>query len=379
MRFLPPSFLSFAICVSAWLFPSPDVPAAAPSQPHDFTVWNRLIHEELDGAVAGGYAYEILQNGKIVAWGQNGFARAPWERLEPAMPLTIFKQAPLASISKTITAVAMMKLWDEKGGRLLLDAPFWPYVKRFAPNPDPAVKKITIRELLMHRSGIARNPDVTTHAELGELLKRPLTHRPGQRFDYQNNNYYIARVVLEQIAHDSYGHYVQKHVLKPMGILHMETRSESEAPMCGYTDADEKEPGYPFAWDCTRWAGGAGWYGSVHEMAMFIHGLQARTILSEQATRILFHDALGFDWETPCYGKGGDWVFQDQTGSGEVHSAVCCFPDGIEAAMVINSTYDQGPLSLLEDTWEHSRVRIARKPANARKKTEEKLAASDER
>ncbi len=327
-----------------------------------------MIHEELDGTVVGGYAYEILQHGKVVVANQHGFARAPWERTDPSLPITIYKTAPLASISKTITAVAMLRLWDEKKGRFSLDDPFWPYVERIAPHPDPAVKKITIRQVLMHQSGLAVAPDVTSHEELASFLQKPLARRPGGKFVYQNNNYYLARVLLEQIAREPYTRYVQNHVLHPMGILHMDTRSESEAPMCGYASPGDKGPGYQFAWDCTKWAGGAGWYGSVDEMVKFMRGLRTRAVLSERATQMLFDDALGFDWEKPGFGKGGDWVFEDQTGEGEVHTAVCYFPDDIEAAIVINSAYDQGPLELLEDTWRDSLKSPERKRTIARQR-----------
>jgi hypothetical protein len=139
-----------------------------------------------------------------------------------------------------------------------------------------------------------------------------------------------------------------------MGIARMETHSERRSPMCGYGEADSKEPGYPFAWDCARWAGGAGWYGSVEELAKFMRGLRERKVLSEEATKILFRDALGFDWEEPGFGKAGDWVCPGDN-DGEVHSAVCYFPDDLEAAMVINGAYQPGPLELLEDTWTQSR------------------------
>jgi len=341
--------------------------SSPPGRPHDFAEWDRLIRKELDGTLAGGYAYEILQNGRVVASDQRGFARAPREKVSPSVPMTLFKPAPMASVSKTITAVAMLRLWEEKKGGFSLDDPFWPYVKRLAPHPDPEVTKITIRQLLKHQSGFGKTADLTSHEDLSALLKRPLVRRPGRKFEYLDNNYYIARVVLEQIARESYPRYVRNHVLRPMGITQMKTCCEPHAPMCGYGEADDQsKPGYPFAWDCTRWAGGAGWYGSVDDMARFMHGLRDGNVLSGQAKQILFTDALGFDWEEPGFGKGGDWVFDDNVQEGEVHTAVCYFPDGIEAAMVINAAYAQGPLELLEDTWKQSLVRTGKRASGKR-------------
>ncbi len=297
--------------------------------------------------------------------GEHGFARAPWEKTDPTVPLTVHKIAPIASISKTITAVALLRLWEEKRGAFSLDQPFWPFIRRFVPNPNPAVKRITIRQVLMHRSGFPGHGDIATHKELAQLLRRPLAGDPGTHFDYHNNNYYLARVLIEEIAHESYPRYVQKHVLEPMGIRDMATRSERHGPICGYSDddADAGKPGYPFAWDCTRWAGGAGWYGTVDDLIKFMHGLREQKVLSPRATAILFKDALGFDWEEPGFGKGGDWISPEPPWNGEIHSAVCYFPDDLEAALITNGPNDEGTLEMLEDGWAASRRRaIARRP-----------------
>ncbi len=350
--------LTFAACLWSNCFDAWSAESA--SAPHDFAKWNQLIHRELDGNLAGGYAYEILQHGRPVAIGEYGYARAPWEKIDPSVRFTTHKIGPIASVSKTITAVAMLKLWEEKKGSFSLDAPFWPIIRHIVPDPSPSVKRITIRQVLMHRTGFPGFGDISTHRELAKLLHLPLIRRPGEKFDYHNNNYYLARVLIEQLAHDSYPHYVQKHVLTPMGIFDMRTRSERYAPMCGYGDADERKPGYSFAWDCTKWAGGAGWYGSVNDLARFMRGLREHKVLSEKTTEMLFHDDFGLDWEEPGFGKSGDWVCPEEEINGEVHTAVCYFPDDIEAAIMINGVYEQGPLELLEDTWSASRKKAKR-------------------
>ncbi|HEY2341382.1 MAG TPA: serine hydrolase domain-containing protein, partial [Chthoniobacteraceae bacterium] len=316
-------FLNFCLLLLALGF-APITRAETPAQsPHDFALWRRLIHRELDGTVVGGYGYEILQHGKVVAAEAKGFARAPWEKVDPSVPFTLDKLAPVASVSKTITAVALLKLWDEKKVRFSLDDPIGPILSRVAPNANPAAQRITIRQVLMHKTGFKAGADVVNRRQLADLLHRPLAYRPGAQFQYQDNNYYLARVILEQLSGESYPRYVKKHVLEPMGVTHMATRAERRQPMCGYGDTDgPRQQGFAFNWDCTRWAGGAGWWGSVDELAKFMHGLRERKVLSEKATAMLFDDALGFDWDEPGFGKGGDWVCPSPTIDGEVHSAV---------------------------------------------------------
>jgi hypothetical protein len=200
----------------------------------NFVKWSELIHRAYDGKIAGGYAFQVFHYGMLAAEGAEGWARLPSEPRDPSVRWTQDTIMGIASVSKTISAVALLKLWEETGRTFALDDPFWPHIKRVCPTAGADVKRVTIREVLTHRSGFPKmDDDAITPRDLEKLLNRPLAHPPGTVPEYQNNNYYIVHLLIEEIGHVKYTPYVKEHVLAPMGIRHMETHSESARPTCG--------------------------------------------------------------------------------------------------------------------------------------------------
>lgn len=359
MRFAPCLFASIVlfgisdVCVRAAELEKTHI-----VQTHDYRLWEKIIREELGPRLPGGFAYAIMDHGKVIASGAEGYARSPHEKTDPGVRWTLDKPMGLASVSKTITAVSMLHLWDEKEHSFSLDDPFWPLIRRVVPDCGEAGRKITIRQLLTHKSGLPHDDaigDATTPAKIEKLLKEPLAHPPGEHYNYDNNNYYLLHLLIEEISHYSYTNYVKRHVFKPMGIEYMETHFEHDRTLCGYNDIADKRPGFPFDWDATPWAGAAGWYGSVDDLIHFMRGLRERTVLSEEATKILFSDLTGWDCAAPCYSKGGDWGWETPETAGSCHSAIMYGPDGVDAVLLINCKFQKHPAEALMDGWAQSR------------------------
>ena len=328
--------------------------------PHDYARWAQMIHSAFDGKLAGGYAFEVRDHGKIVAGGAEGWARAPREAQDTGVKWTLDKPMGVASVSKTITAVALLKLWEENQNnahKFSIDDPFWPHIKNICPNAGADVKTVTIRNLLMQRSGFQKSGDYTTPHDLEKLLTLPLAHKPGTYYEYENNNFYAARLVLEQIGHVQYTPYVKEHVLAPMGITGMETHFQAEQPTCGYGKVAEKRPGFPFDWDATSTAGAAGWFGSVSDLGLFLEGLREHKVLSEPATAMMFKDALGWDQSEPCWMKNGGWFWDEGTGgrAGELHSVITHFPDDVDAVILVNCKPPVSVEELVVRAWSEAR------------------------
>jgi CubicO group peptidase (beta-lactamase class C family) len=321
------------------------------SGPTDFARWSQVIHGALDGKLAGGYAFEVLDHGKVVARGAEGWARAPWEPVAPSVKWTLDKPMSVASVSKTVTAVALLKLWEESNTRFSLDEPFWPHLKRVCPAAAADVQRVTIRELLTHRSGFQKVDDCTTPRDLQRLLKLPLAHRPGTVHEYQNNNYYILHLLIESIGRVPYTRYVKEHVLRPMGITHMETHSEAVRPTCAYSRPGDRQPGEPYQQDCASWAGAAGWYASASDLGRFLDGLRRHRVLSPETTAVMLEGSMGWDYSEPCWAKGGTW----SSGEREVGSAIAHFPDGTDAVILVNCRAPTNIEDLLVRAWKEGR------------------------
>src|SRR5262245_7784113 len=186
-----------------------------------------------------GAGLAVAHNGKLLL--ARGYGRANKERAVPVEPASLFR---LASLSKTVTAVAILKLVRE--ARVGLDDTVVPILGKIGPTPGrltaPRVHDITIRHLLQHAGGFNRAhsgdavflPHAADAARrqrgplppncptvLRDTLERRLDFTPGQRFAYSNVGYCILGRVIERVTGASYEAYVRAHVLGPPGVTTM--------------------------------------------------------------------------------------------------------------------------------------------------------------
>ena len=162
----------------------------------------------------------IADNGNILYEKSFGLADIPNKR-----NLKTEASFPIASISKTFTATAILQL-KQKGKLQLQDK-----VSKFLTNfPYPAV---TIRQLLSHTAGlpiydslfyslIPKHPDtVFTNKDLIPAFissKAPLIFKSSEDFSYNNVNYNILALVIEKLSGLSYGDYLNEYIFKPAGM-----------------------------------------------------------------------------------------------------------------------------------------------------------------
>jgi len=152
-----------------------------------------------------------------------GFGMSDLEDSAPATSSTLFR---LGSISKPITAVALLQLFEQ--GRLDLDAPVQKYCPAFPTKEWP----ITSRELLGHLGGI-RHYNVDGRGDVPEDSARhfsgmveslqifaadPLVAKPGSKFNYSTYGYTLLGCVLEGAAGEKYVDFLKKSVLQPAGM-----------------------------------------------------------------------------------------------------------------------------------------------------------------
>src|SRR6184192_250080 len=155
-------------------------------------------------------------------WSQ-GFGMADLEDSAPATSSTLFR---LGSLSKPITATALLQLWEH--GKLDLDAPVQKYCPEFPQKEWP----ITTRELLGHLGGIRHyNPDgkgdvpedsARHFASMRESLQLfandPLVSKPGTKFNNSTYGYTLVGCVLEGAASEKFIDYLRKNIFQPAGM-----------------------------------------------------------------------------------------------------------------------------------------------------------------
>jgi serine beta-lactamase-like protein LACTB, mitochondrial len=202
--------------------------AANQPKPHDFTADQRARVEKAVAAfmaashVPGISAAVVVDNKP--AWSA-GFGMADVESQVPANSATLYR---LGSISKSLTAVAVMQLWER--GVIDLDAPIQKYCSAFPEKPAP----ITSRQLLAHLSGIRHYrpdgkgdvPDDSARhfrdmAEAIQLFAAdPLIDAPGTHFHYTTYGYTVLGCVIEGATHQKFVDVITANVFRPAGMDH---------------------------------------------------------------------------------------------------------------------------------------------------------------
>ena len=163
-----------------------------------------------------GASVAIAQDGKMEF--AQGFGSADLENDVPYQSETVNR---LASVSKTITAVAVMQL--VKAGKIDLDADIRTYVPEF---PDKG-EKITARHILTHTSGIRHyKPDesenYTRLASVSDGLSRftadPLLHKPGEKFTYSTYAFSLLARAVETTSGLTFKEYLDRKIFEPAGM-----------------------------------------------------------------------------------------------------------------------------------------------------------------
>lgn len=196
--------------------------AAAQSDPGEAI--DAYIRERMAALNAPGAAVAVVQDGEIVHLAGYGVANEAGDPLTPQTPVL------LASISKSMTSVAVMQLVEQ--GLVDLDAPIQAYLPWFMPDTP-----ITVRQLLNQTSGLdelagyERNldpggPDGLARS-IRELAGTSLNRPPGTAFEYSNSNADTLGLLVETVSGQPYADYMAEHVFAPLGMTRAYTSLEA--------------------------------------------------------------------------------------------------------------------------------------------------------
>ncbi len=177
------------------------------------------------GITAGGYPGAAVVVGRKGAtiW-QKGFGHLGWTSDSPEVEAdkSIYD---LASLTKVVgTTTAAMILFDEH--RIDLDEK----VAHYLPGFTGGLKdEVTVRQLLMHRSGLPAGRELWRHAHSPEEAKQmvidtPLEYKPGTGYVYSDIGADILGMVVEQASGTALDLYLQERVFGPLGMNNTEFR-----------------------------------------------------------------------------------------------------------------------------------------------------------
>lgn len=197
-----------------------------------------------DGNIPG-LSIAVVKGDKIMYMKGYGIADNSKRKVTPQTPFLI------NSISKSFCGLAIRQLINE--GKIEPDAPVQKYISWFHLADESASKKITIQNLLDHKSGISTmagnqyylDSEKYTRKQLIESFSKLKINRPvGTTYEYSNINFIILGQVVEEVSGMSYESYIQKYIFNPLQMNNT-FYSQSEARKNGLSEGYQLIFGFP--------------------------------------------------------------------------------------------------------------------------------------
>ena len=310
-----------------------------------------LLHNQIDEEKIAGAVALVARDGQIAY--EKAFG---WKDVEAGVEMDTKQLFRIASMTKIITSVAIMQLYEE--GMLSLDNPVEMFIPEFS-NPvvitsfdeetgefetRPAERSITIHDLLTHTAGIqygfasrtfnriysdAGVPDLGTEQErtidetMSILGNLPLAHDPGEAFTYGLNTDVLGRVV-EVVSGTTLADYFANHIFNPLGMsdtaFYHPGREDDLATL--YTIRDENfmplpddentliSPNFPVQGAMTYYSGGAGLTSTALDYFIFLQTLlnggiwDGTRIIEQETWEMIKSNQIGDLWGDNKFGYG---------------------------------------------------------------------------
>lgn len=277
---------------------------------------------------APGAALVVMKNGRVLV--ERGYGWADVEQHEPATANHLFR---IASVSKTFTATAILKLVQD--GKLHLNDRVFTILNDLKPlnghSMAARVNDITVLNLLQMSSGwfapgsghldplfgpwpqkirsilnpefgLPASCEITTRM----MMSMPLRYKPGSNYAYSNLDYCILGLVINKVTGSQYGYagyeqYVKNQILAPLGITDMfigstQARYRAKGEVHYYQDRrsagqDELTNSFYLPYSQTEILkknfGNGGWVASAKDVATFIQALHSGRILTANSLRLM--------------------------------------------------------------------------------------------
>jgi D-alanyl-D-alanine carboxypeptidase len=324
--------------------PTTSIAVAHPARATDpFAAFDESLSSALFDRGALGVSVAVARNGRIVHTQAFG-ADNPYT----GTPAEVESRYRIASVSKTLLAMAILELVEER--RLSLDQPVLAGLAKELDVTlgDPAMATITLRQLLSHTSGLPEYQRTFfggTAANCREAaargLSRGLAGTPGTVYQYSNLNYCVLGVLVEEVTGRSYEAVVDDLVLEPLGIDDMRIAGTYDA-----REGDVVHPTSPGRRFMEALGAAGNWIGTATDLVRVVDSLDARKpghhpLAAGVVTQMLQPAPVAYPHDDSWYGLG--LIVWDQgqsfghTGTIEnARSMVFHRADGVTWAVLVN-------------------------------------------
>ena len=284
---------------------------AAPAGNASAAEKEQYLNVQLDGllarsqaATSAGLSILVVKDGKHVYQRSKGLAR-----LDGQVPLSERTVFELASLSKPITAIAIMQL-RETGVLALQDS-----VLKWLPELPPSWGGVTIHHLLSQQSGV---PDYMTGIPVGMAAmldgfdsaslfrmfaaNSSLQFAPGSRAEYTNSNYVLLGEIVARASGMAYGPYLKAHVFQPAGMQSTYVFDDADRPPVSLAlnfGTSSKTYGFTLATH-----GPTGIFSSTADMGLLVDALLAGKLVSTDSLALMTRPQSAYRVFDAAYGYG---------------------------------------------------------------------------
>lgn len=201
-----------------------------------------FVEEKRAATKVPGVAVAVIKDDEVVFC--QGFGQRNVEADLPVTPNTIFA---IGSSSKAFTAASVAIAIED--GKLEWDKPVREYLPRFRMKDTFASERMTVRDLLCHRSGLPRhdlswyNSSATREQMIERVRYLEPTHDFRTYFQYQNLMYLTAGYLAGYVQGSTWEDVVRERIFKPLGMTHsqfsVEESQQSSDYALPYTEKDD--------------------------------------------------------------------------------------------------------------------------------------------
>jgi len=234
--------------------------AAAQQQPPKF---DGYVQRVMQTFTVPGLSVAVVKDGKVILAKGYGV-----RRMGDAAQVDAQTRFGIASNTKLFTATAIALLVEE--GKVQWDRPVIDYLPAFAMSDPYVTRELTVRDLLVHRSGLGLGagdllwwpPSTYNRKEIARRIRYiPLATSFRSAYAYDNVLYLVAGELIEAVSGQSWEEFVRRRILVPAGMADSDVRHSGAAAGGNVAGThaevnDTVRPVAPFASDNTNPAGG---------------------------------------------------------------------------------------------------------------------------
>lgn len=275
------------------------------------------------------------------------------------IPITSSTLISIGSITKSFTAIAILKLVE--GKKLSLDD----NLKKFFKGVSEDKAEITLHQLLTHSSGFTEFAEgdkgdyekVETDEFLQRVFKSKLSFASGTKAVYSNVNFSILGIIIEKISGMDYEKYLREILFAPLGIGHIGYQYPPQkdqqiaigyrngTPWGTHQDHFNAAGGGPY-WNLK---GNGGLEASMDELSIWLKAIKNNRVLTSELTELMFRGQAVEDGTNGFYSFGygcnisksrrGTKVVDNGGSNGIYFARIVQFPEeGIIIAMATNES-----------------------------------------